>query len=307
MKFAIMGTGGTGGVLGAYLAQSGNDVTFIARGKHLAAIQERGLIVETPHKGTITINPAKACTVDEYTDTPDVLLVCVKYYDIDSAIELAKRVAGPETIVLPILNVFGTGGIMQSKLPDKVCLDGTMYVVSEVASPGVIKQHMKILRVFFGYRKGQEHLLEEKCAELESVLKDAEIDGHFTENIERDALQKFSFVSPMGAAALYHGVTSEAFQQEGVVRQDFVKLIQEVTALGNAMGLTFEKDLVEIGLKLMDSYGPGGTTSMQRDVLEGRNSEFAGLVDRVVELGKQYNVPVPTYTKISKWMNIRNC
>ena len=110
MKFAIAGSGGTGGVLGAYLAKAGNDVTFLARGKHLEAIREKGLTLESQHNGNFTVYPVKACTMDEYADRPDVLLVCVKYYDIEAAIELARRTAGEDTIVLPILNVYGTGG-----------------------------------------------------------------------------------------------------------------------------------------------------------------------------------------------------
>lgn len=300
MKFVIVGTGGTGGVLGAYLARNGHDVTFIARNAHLAAIKENGLKLEST-RGDFAINPAKACTMEEYNDTPDVILVCVKYYNIDDAIALAKRVAGPETIVLPILNVYGTGGIMQKALPDKVCLDGTIYVVAEITAPGVIKQKADILRVFFGYRKGQQHILEDKCHQVEAVMKEAGIDAHFTDNIERDALQKFAFVSPMGAAGLYHKAASEEFQKEGQVREDFKQLIQEVVNVGAAMGLTFERNLVEVGLKIVDSYGSGVTTSMQRDVWEGKRSEFAGLVDSMAELGKEYGVPVPTYDKVSKW------
>ena len=127
MKFAIAGSGGTGGVLGAYLAKAGNDVTFLARGKHLEAIREKGLTLESQHNGNFTVYPVKACTMDEYADRPDVLLVCVKYYDIEAAIELARRTAGEDTIVLPILNVYGTWGVMQAALPENLTvLDGCM-------------------------------------------------------------------------------------------------------------------------------------------------------------------------------------
>ena len=112
MKFAIVGTGGTGGTIGAYLALAGNDVTFIARGRHLAAIREKGLAIRTSHRGDILIQPAKACTMEEYRDTPEVMFVCVKYYGLEDAVALARRTAGPDTLILPILNVFGTGEVM---------------------------------------------------------------------------------------------------------------------------------------------------------------------------------------------------
>lgn len=309
MKFLIIGTGGTGGCLGGYLAANGQDVTFIARGKHLEAMKTNGLVIKTVHRGDIVINPVKACTMEDYLasgNVPDVVFVCVKYYSLLSAISFIKQFAAKETLVIPILNVFGTGEVMQKDLTDTTCLDGCIYVVSQIVAPGVIFQPMKILRVFYGFRPNQDDSLRDKAIQLEKIMKDAEIDAHFTENIRRDALQKFSYVSPAGAAGLYFHAVSDDFQHEGPQRDMFAGLIQEVQNLGEGMGLKFEKNLVDIGLKLMDSMKSGTTTSMQRDVMSGGSSEFNGLVTRMVELGKEYNVPVPLYTKINDWGIKRN-
>ena len=176
-----------------------------------------------------------------------------------------------------------------------------MYIFAKILEPGVIEQPEKILRIIFGFRPGQDDRLAPKAKELEEVLRAADIRGHFSDNIRRDALQKFAFVSPMGAAGLYFDAVSDDFQHEGPEREMFIGLIKEVVALGNAMGLVFEKNLVETGLKLIDAFKPGLRTSMQRDVLAKGPSEFDGLVNRIVELGKQYHVPVPLYTKISEW------
>ncbi|SDG75426.1 ketopantoate reductase [Selenomonas sp. WCT3] len=301
MKFAIVGTGGTGGTLGAYLASIGQDVTFIARGSHLAAIRQNGLTIRTEHRGDIVIKPAKACTMEEYTDTPDVMLVCVKYYNIDDAIALARRTANAETLIVPILNVFGTGEVMQQALPGLTCLDGCMYIFAKIESPGIIVQPEKILRVFYGFRPRQDNCLANKAKELEQIMQDAGIQAHFTEHIQRDALQKFAFVSPMGAAGLYFEAVSDDFQHEGPLRDFFIGLIREVVDIGHAMGITWEKDLVETGLKMIDAFKPGLRTSMQRDVLAGKSSEFSGLVSRIVALGKKYNVPTPLYQKVDNW------
>ena len=101
-KYVIIGAGGTGGALGAYLARAGKDVTFIARGEHLKAMKENGLRV-IRMRDEFTINPVKACEMQDYSDRPDVILVCVKGYSVDSVIPFIKRVAGPETVVIPIL------------------------------------------------------------------------------------------------------------------------------------------------------------------------------------------------------------
>ena len=222
MKFCIFGAGGTGGVLAAYLAMAGNNVTVIARGTHLAAIQEHGLTLRTNHRGTEQIKSVKACTAEEYHDVPDVLLVCVKYYNIEDAIAFAQEKMSADVLIVPVLNVFGTGCVMQEKLPEFTCLDGRIYVMGEIASPGVIYQSDKMLRVIFGYRPQQEVRLLAKAQELEQVMQQAQIRAHFSDNIIRDALQKFAFVSPAAAAgayfnatsALWHSVCQGAFQYD---------------------------------------------------------------------------------------------
>lgn len=301
MKFCIFGAGGTGGTLAAYLAMAGSDVTLIARGKHLEAIREKGLVLHTNHRGTVTVDNIRAVTAAEYMDTPDVLFVCVKYYNLDDAVAFVREKAGKNTLIVPILNVFGTGGVMQEQLPDNTCLDGCIYVMSEIEAPGVIYQSNKILRVIFGYRPKQEEKLIDKARQLEQILRDAEIKAHFSDNIIRDALQKFAFVSPAAAAGSYFDVTCEKFQHPGEERDTFTGLIKEVVALGKAMEVEFEQDLVEVGLKMMDNLKPDSTMSMQRDIQRGRQSEFSGLVTRVVNLGKEYGVSVPLYEKINDW------
>ena len=147
----------------------------------------------------------------------------------------------------------------------------------------------------------QEEKLIDKARQLEQILRDAEIKAHFSNNIIRDALQKFAFVSPAAAAGSYFDVTCENFQHPGEERDTFTGLIKEVVALGKAMGVEFEQDLVEVGLKMMDALKPDSTMSMQRDIQRGRQSEFSGLVTRVVSLGKEYGVSVPLYEKINDW------
>ncbi|MBE6094877.1 MAG: 2-dehydropantoate 2-reductase [Schwartzia succinivorans] len=301
MKFAVLGAGGVGGIVGGYLALAGNDVTFIARGKHLAAIKEKGLLLRTSHRGDLAVPTAKGCAIDEYDDTTDVIFVCFKYYSLPAAIEFAKRYAGDNTLVIPLLNVFGTGAVMQKELPGVTVLDGCVYIYGMVESPGIVAQPASILRVFYGFRPEMNRRLELLAEKLEPVLNKAGIEGHFTEQIQREALQKFSYVSPLGAAGLYFDAVSGDFLKEGEPRSLFVGLIKEIEALGNGMGIQFEKSLVDVNLKLMDSFTKDLTTSMQRDVAHGGPSEFDGLVHRVPRLGKEYHVSTPLYDKISDW------
>ena len=135
MKYLIAGTGGVGGSIAAFLSLAGKYVTCIARGEHLAAIREHGLRLHSDLKGEHTL-PIKAYTAEEYTGKADVIFVCVKGYSIDSITELIKRSAHKDTVVIPILNVYGTGPRIQRLVPGVTVLDGCIYIVGFVSGKG---------------------------------------------------------------------------------------------------------------------------------------------------------------------------
>ena len=295
MKYAILGAGGTGGCLGFFLKKAGKDVTLIARGKHLEAIRKNGLTIQKLWDESRETLPVKACTAEEYKEIPDVILVCVKGYSMDETVPTIKKIAGKETVVIPILNIYGTGGRLQKKLPELTVTDGCIYVSANIMEPGVILQHGKILRVVFGARKPEEDT--EKMREVAKDMVTDDLEVILSENIRRDAMVKFSYVSPIGAAGLYCNAVAADFQREGEQREMFKALIREIVALSHAMGIEFEEDLVERNLKILASLSPEATTSMQRDVIEGKRSEMDGLVYEVVRMGREYKVSMPQYEK----------
>lgn len=309
MKYAIIGAGGTGGILGFYMTKADRDVTLIARGRHLAAMQEKGLAVEKMWDGTTEIIPVKAMDMEHYDEQPDVVLVCVKGYSLEDTIPFIQRVAKPSTIVIPVLNIYGTGAKMQEQLPKLLVTDGCIYVSANIKEPGVLIQHGRILRVVYGVRNMSTQKVnikrahEEMLDALKNIKKDFDdsgIDGVLSENIQRDALEKFSYVSPIGAAGLYYHATAADFQREGKQREAFKTMIREIAALAEAMGVPFERDMVEVNLKILSSLPPEATTSMQRDVMEGKDSEIDGLIYEVVRMGERYHVPVPMYAKVAE-------
>lgn len=309
MKYAIIGAGGTGGILGFYMTKADRDVTLIARGRHLAAMQEKGLAVEKMWDGTTEIIPVKAMDMEHYDEQPDVVLVCVKGYSLEDTIPFIQRVAKPSTIVIPVLNIYGTGAKMQEQLPKLLVTDGCIYVSANIKEPGVLIQHGRILRVVYGVRNMSTQKVnikrahEEMLDALKNIKKDFDdsgIDGVLSENIQRDALEKFSYVSPIGAAGLYYHATAADFQREGKQREAFKTMIREIAALAEAMGVPFERDMVEVNLKILSSLAQEATTSMQRDVMEGKDSEIDGLIYEVVRMGERYHVPVPMYAKVAE-------
>ncbi len=304
LKYLIIGAGGTGGAIGSHMAHAGHDVTFIARGRHLAAMRENGLRVSRPD-GEFIIDPVSACTAEEFAvlgEKPDVIFVCVKGYSVKEMIPFIRAAAGPDTVIIPILNIFGTGSQIQKELPGITVTDGCIYVASEIIEPGHILMKGTILRVVFGLRKDQKHIEEKLRPVLERVRDDlcsSRIEGILSDNIERDTLRKFSYVSPQGACGLYYDVPVGAVQQPGEIRDCFAGLIREIADLAEAMGIGFGEDVVSVNLDITAGLAPDMTTSLQRDVTAGKASEIDGLIYEVVRMGEKYGVDTPLYKKIS--------
>ena len=314
MKYIIIGAGGTGGILGFYMTKAGKDVTLIARNAHLEAMKKQGLSVQKMWTNETETIPVGAESMESYEakgEKADVILVCVKKYSLDSCIPFIQNISHKNTIVVPVLNVYGTGAYLQEKLPKVLVTDGCIYVSANIKQAGVLLQHGEILRVFFGVREkedlkklnGQsdgEYKAERLLKKIAQDFKDSGIDGILSDNIKRDALTKFSYVSPIGTAGLYLHAVAGDFQREGEARELFKTLIREIVTLSKAMGITFEEDLVERNLKILSNLPEETTTSMQRDVMEGKQSEIDGLVYEVVRMAKKYGGEVPAYERAAE-------
>lgn len=295
MKYLIYGAGGIGGCLAAFLAQGGKDVSLIARGAHLKAIQDHGLVLETGH-GTFAV-PVKACEQEQVTEKPDVIFLCVKGYSLEGTIPTLKRLCDRHTIVIPLLNIYGTGGRLQPELSPALVTDGCIYIAAEIKAPGTIHMSGDIFRVVFGPRTPSQFRPE--LEQVERDLKDCGIQGELSRDIQRDALMKFSVVSPMAACGIYHHVKVAGVQVPGQPREDFKELVSEIGALAAAMGHPFPEDPVPRNLAIQDALDPDASTSLKRDLDAGKPSEVDGLIFEVVRLGRKYGVPTPMYDKVA--------
>ncbi len=321
MKYCVIGAGGTGGCIAAYMIRAGKDVTVIARGSHLEQIQKHGILLET-EKGTETIAPVSAYEMSEYIrmcgtasaealqeeaakasaekrlERPDVIFVCVKGYSLEGVIPFIREVSKSDTIVIPVLNLYGTGERLQKELPGLLVTDGCIYVAAQIKKPGTVWMNGTIFRVVFGVRDPEE--LRKELFEIAEDLRQSGIEAVLSENIRRDALQKFSYVSPMAAAGLCYHANAERFQVTGDERDTFVALVGEIDRLAVAMGIEFQMDIVKNNLAILDALSPEASTSMQRDIEAGKPSEIDGLIYEVVRLSGQYGIKLPMYEKMAE-------
>ena len=188
MKFTILGAGGTGGTLAAKLGLGGVDVSVIARGDHLQAIQNNGLILEYADG---TQNTVQIKASDKLIETPDVMFVCVKDYGLEDAMPTITEAAERGAVIVPLLNVIDAGKRIARHIPEDKTGDGCIYVTAAIKEPGLIKLESNILRVFFGYNETLVQAAEE--------MRSCGIDAVCTEDIMYEKFKKFSFIAPMAA------------------------------------------------------------------------------------------------------------
>ncbi len=297
MKYLVVGTGGVGGSIAGFLALAGKDVTCIARGKHLDAIRQKGLHLKSDLKGEHFL-PVKAYTAEEFEGKADLIFVCVKGYSIDSIKEVLERASTPETLVIPILNVYGTGPRIGRLVPSVHVLDGCIYIVGFVSGEGEITQMGSIFRLVFGARP-EQGISCEQLNQIAEELRACGIKVDVSDDINRDTFIKWAFISAMACTGAYHNVPMGEVQHEGEVRDTFIGLSQESAGIGRKLGVIFPEDPVTYNLKVIDKLDPHSTASMQKDLARGHESEIQGLLFDMIDLGERLGIDLPTYHKVA--------
>lgn len=298
MKYTIIGAGGTGGSLGGFLAAAGKDVTLIARGAHLEAIQKNGLTLHSEKLGELRLPSIRAATMEAYREKADCIFVAVKGYSLESVVPFLETAADRDTIVIPILNIYGVGNSLAERLPHLTVLEGCIYIVAYISVPGHIVQSGKTFRVVYGTR-GKTRLTP-RLKEIEKDLAQSKISAVVSEDIAADTFRKFTFVSPLAAAGAYYDIAAGKMQADGEERDTFKALVKEAVAVAKSQGIQLPEDQVEKNLAILDAVEPDTTASMQKDLKKGGQSEIDGLIFEVVRWAKASGVPVPTYRKIAE-------
>lgn len=298
MNYLIAGTGGVGGSIAAFLALAGKDVTCIARGEHLTAIRQNGLKLHSDLKGEHTLH-IPACTAEEYQGKADVIFVCVKGYSVDSITDLIRRAAKPDTVVIPILNVYGTGPRIQRLVPGVTVLDGCIYIVGFVSGKGEITQMGKIFRLVYGAHKGTD-VSRDTLLAVKRDLEESDIKADLSDDINRDTFVKWSFISAMAVTGAYYDVPMGEVQKPGEIRDTFIGLSRESNELGRRLGIDLPTDLVEYNLKVIDKLDPHSTASMQKDLARGHESEVQGLLFDLIDAAEAHGVNIPTYRRVAE-------
>jgi 2-dehydropantoate 2-reductase len=289
MKITVVGTGGVGGYYGGLLAQHGHEVTFIARGAHLEAIDTNGLQVRSIH-GDFRVFPVRATDSPAEISPADLVLFCTKTYATDTAAAAIKTLVGPGTSVLSLQNGIDAAERIGAAVGMEHMLGGATWISAAIESPGVIKQVSQFRRVVVGELDGQR---TPRLEAVQQAFQETGITAELSENIRKVLWTKFVFIAAASALGALTRLPLGDYRQVPETRRLLTAMMQEVAALARAQDIDLEADVVAQSLAFVDAAAPQIKPSMQLDVEAGRRSELEALIGVIGRQGRALGVPTP--------------
>jgi 2-dehydropantoate 2-reductase len=297
MKIVVMGSGGIGGYFGGRLAAAGHDVTFIARGAHLAALQSDGLRIESP-LGNAHLTPARATSALGEVVAPDVVIFAVKMGDAAAAAAALKPIVGKATSVFAFQNGVEAADVIGQSVGAAAVVPGVARIAAHIVRPGVIEHGSPFASLEFGESDKRS---SERCAAfLEACKRAVGIQAQVSPDIQRALWLKFALLAPMS------GITTLTQHRAGALRSNpdtralIEAAIDEVIAVGAAVGGHLTPSDRETILKSIDAMPEVMTTSMSHDRAAGKPLELPWLSGSVVRLGEKHGVPTPTHRFVTR-------
>ena len=303
MRIAVIGAGGVGGAFGVALAKAGADVTFVARGAHLAAMREKGLRIEGG-RGETHLTPAQATDDPASIGPVDLVLFCVKLWDVESAGAAIRPLIGPATAVIPLQNGIDASERLSPILGDTAVMGGVAMISATIAEPGVIRQTGTFMRLVFGELDGR---ITPRGQDFLALCQSAGFDATLSDRITTELWMKFVLLASNAA------ITAATRQPVGRLRDDpdiapyFAAAYQEVADVAKAKGIVLPADAVAKITAGNRAAPPAMMASMAVDLIRGNRMELPWLSGKVVELGRELGVSTPVhamlYAMLKPYMN----
>jgi 2-dehydropantoate 2-reductase len=289
MKIAVIGSGGVGGFYGLKLVQAGHDVTFVARGAHLKAMQETGLHIEND-AGDNQSARVKATDDVLSLDKPDLIIIAVKMWDLEDMAHTLKKVSGPNTAVLSLQNGVIKDYVLKDVFGEEAVIGGVGYVATSIGRPGVIRQVGNLQRIKVGEYDGRQ---SDRTEELVRSFAATGIEATLSDDIAKVLWEKFVFLVGLSTMTcvthLTIGPIRESEGSRGVLRS----VVAEGVSVGRALGVSLPEDYADQVMTLVDNLPYTMTSSMFHDLDKGNRIELPWLGGGVVSLGRDAGIEVP--------------
>jgi 2-dehydropantoate 2-reductase len=290
MKILIIGSGGVGGFYGAKLVQAGHEVTFVARGRHLEAMQKTGLHIENDSGICLALQSVTAVEDFRAVRHPDLVLIAVKLWDLKDIAAKLKDVVGPSTTVLSLQNGVVKDIVLKKAFGDKAVIGGVGYVATSIGRPGVIKQVGSLQKIRLGTYGGTASPL---VSELANSLAGVGIDALVSDDIQRVLWEKFVFLVGLSSMTCLTRLTIGPIRENPVSRHMLQGVVSEAVNVGLAHKVALPPDYAATAMALVDQLPYTMTSSMFHDLEKGNRLELPWLGGGVIALAEETGVQVP--------------
>ena len=300
MRIAVMGSGGLGGYFGAQLARGGAEVSFIARGSHLEAMRNHGLRIEG---GTQPFHLAQVVATDDPTaiGPVDLVMLCVKLWDTEAALEQTRPLVGPDTAVVSFQNGVLKDAQLKEAYDEPQLLAGVAYVATTLSAPGVITRTGPLQRLIFGEFDGGA---SKRTEAFHEACVAGGINAEISTDIRKAIWEKFVFLVGLSATTATMRVPIGRIREHPQSRALLLDLMREVVAVGRAHGVPLPEDYAQQRLEFADSVSPDMTSSMHHDLERGSRLEVPWLSGGVVQLGRQVGIDTPVNRTIADILSV---
>jgi 2-dehydropantoate 2-reductase len=294
MRIAIFGAGGVGGYFGSRLIAAGEDVTFVARGAHLAALQASGLRLESP-KGNLHLREVRATNDASSIGPVDVVLLTVKMYDLETAAVSLQPLIGTQTVVITLQNGVEAVDIVAGQVGRAHVAGGVAYVAAVIAEPGLIR-HTSLDTLIFGELDGRP---SDRLRQLEAACLRAGFSARVSDDINVDLWAKFARLSA------FSGMTAVTRSSMGVLQEDpalqamLDEASQETIRVARARGVPLPESLLSEIRQMRSTLPYHAKASMLEDLERGRRLELPWLSGAVARLGREAGVATPIHSFIA--------
>ena len=304
MKIAVLGSGAVGGYYGAKLARAGHDVTFIARGAHLAAIRARGLEIRSPVLGDFTVRaPAEEDT--SRVGPVDVVLYAVKTYDNASALPMLTPMIGEQTSVLTVQNGVDSVSEVAAVAGERPVVGGTTYIATALSGPGLIEQTGAHRRIVFGEVFGQLPRMSERVRQIHDALAGADIQAEAVEDGRVPIWEKFIFLVSLAGFTGGTRLPIGPVWADPFIRTQFLEACREVERVARAEGVPVAPDVIERIKAYVDAIPGTMRSSLLIDLSQGKRIEVEALhgavVRRAAKAGVQAPIMSALYAVLKPW------
>ena len=299
MRIAVLGIGGIGGYYGgklalAYAGSGRHEITFIARGEHLAAIRKNGLRLITPG-GEYNAVPTLATDNPKETGSLDLVLFCVKSYGLDDAARMIAGSVHKGSVILPLLNGVNIAERLRTLLPECAVLNGCVYIGASIEGPGVVQHKGGTGQLIFGPDRSED---VEKFRDIETLLKEAGIPAELAKDVAVPVWTKYIFIDPLAGLTALLGKSFGAILENEGDRERLAGLMREVESVARVKGVNFPEDIVKTTLQKAAGFPYATKTSFHLDYEKGRQTELDIFAGYIVKAGKELGIATPLHEKV---------